>query len=271
MNVTVAKTAGFCFGVRRALELTEESAAKQPTCTLGELIHNRQVVQELARQGIPVIETPEDAPAGIAVVLRSHGVPPAVYDTLQRQGNPIVDATCPFVGRLHTIAAEVPPHGVLLLAGQRLHPEVQGILGYCRGRAFPFSTQEELAEILEKEDFFGEIPVILAAQTTFSLHEWEKIIFFAKKVCTNLKVFDTICRATIERQSEAETLAQSADAMIVVGGRHSANTTALAALCGRICPTVQVETAAELCRHREVLRAANFIGITPKVYIMGRR
>ena len=185
MNVTVAKTAGFCFGVRRALELTEESAAKQPTCTLGELIHNRQVVQELARQGVPVIETPEDAPAGIAVVLRSHGVPPAVYDTLQRQGNPIVDATCPFVERLHTIAAEVPPHGVLLLAGQRLHPEVQGILGYCRGRAFPFSTQEELAEILKKRIFSVKYPSFWRLRPLFLCMNGRKS-FFSQKKCVQI-------------------------------------------------------------------------------------
>ena len=262
MQVTVAKTAGFCFGVRRALELTQKSAALSPTCTLGELIHNRQVVEELAGQGVAVIERPEDAPAGAAVVIRSHGVGPQVYDTLRAQGSPVIDATCPFVKRIHQIAAEVPEDGLLLLAGRREHPEVQGILGYCRGQALVFSSAEEMQELLAFLPSDGNIPVILAAQTTFSLREWEKILFFAKKVCTNLKVFDTICRATIERQSEAETLAQSADAIIVVGGRHSANTTALAALCGRICPTVQVETAAELCRHREVLRDAHFIGIT---------
>ena len=167
MKVTVAKTAGFCFGVRRALQLTEESAARTPTCTLGELIHNRQVVELLAGQGVAAIERPEDAPAGMTVVIRSHGVPPQVTAALQRRGNPIVDATCPFVKRLHQIAAEVPPNGALLLAGRRDHPEVQGILGYCRGRAFPFTSAQELAEILEKEDFSGETPAILAAQTTF--------------------------------------------------------------------------------------------------------
>lgn len=106
MKVTVAKTAGFCFGVRRALQLTEESAARTPTCTLGELIHNRQVVEQLAGQGVAAIERPEDAPAGMTVVIRSHGVPPQVTAALQRRGNPIVDATCPFVKRLHQIAAD---------------------------------------------------------------------------------------------------------------------------------------------------------------------
>ena len=262
MSITVAQTAGFCFGVRRALELTQKSAADRPTCTLGELIHNRQVVEELAGQGVAAIERPEDAPAGTAVVLRSHGVGPAVYAALQAQGNPIVDATCPFVKRIHALAAEVPENGSFWLAGRREHPEVQGILGYCRGQAWVFSSVEEIQELLANRPHDGNSPVILAAQTTFSLREWEKIIFFAKKVCTNLKVFDTICRATIERQSEAKRLAQTADAMVVVGGFHSANTTALAALCGRYCPTVQVETADQLERHRETLRGARFIGIT---------
>ena len=139
---------------------------------------------------------------------------------------------------------------------------MQGILGYCRGQALVFSSAEEMQELLAFLPSDGNIPVILAAQTTFSLREWEKILFFAKKVCTNLKVFDTICRATIERQSEAKQLAQSADAIVVVGGLHSANTTALAALCGSYCPTVQVETADQLERHREALRGARFIGIT---------
>ena len=262
MSITVAQTAGFCFGVRRALELTQKSAADRPTCTLGELIHNRQVVEELAGQGVAAIERPEDAPAGTAVVLRSHGVGPAVYAALQAQGNPIVDATCPFVKRIHALAAEVPENGSFWLAGRREHPEVQGILGYCRGQAWVFSSVEEIQELLANRPHDGNSPVILAAQTTFSLREWEKIIFFAKKVCTNLKVFDTICRATIERQSEAKQLAQSADAMVVVGGLHSANTTALAALCSGYCPTVQVETADQLERHREALRGARFIGIT---------
>ena len=238
MKVAVAQTAGFCFGVQRALELAQKSAAERPTCTLGELIHNRQVVAELAGLGVSVIENPEEAPAGAAVVLRSHGVGPAVYTALQAQGNPIVDATCPFVKRIHAIAADVPETGCFWVAGRREHPEVQGILGYCRGPVLVFSTLEELQELLANRPHDGNSPVILAAQTTFSLHEWEKIIFFAKKVCTNLKVFDTICRATIERQSEAKQLAQSADAMVVVGGLHSANTTALAALCGSFCPTV---------------------------------
>ena len=138
MQVTVAKTAGFCFGVRRALELTQKSTALSPTCTLGELIHNRQVVEELAKEGVSVIERPEDAPAGTAVVIRSHGVGPQVYNTLRTQGSPVIDATCPFVKRIHQIAAEVPEDGLLLLAGRREHPEAQGILGYCRGRALVF-------------------------------------------------------------------------------------------------------------------------------------
>ena len=262
MKITVAKTAGPCFGVQRALELAQQSAALGPTCTLGELIHNRQAVQQLAESGVTVIASPEEAPAGAAVVLRSHGAGPEVYRTLARRGNPCVDATCPFVRRIHRIVAEAPAEAAVWIAGRRDHPEVQGILGHCSGPARVFADAAELENDLSGEQFPVQTPVFLVAQTTFSLSEWEKIIFFAKKVCTNLKVFDTICRATIERQSEAKRLAQSADAMVVVGGFHSANTTALAALCGRYCPTVQVETADQLERHRETLRGARFIGIT---------
>lgn len=134
MQVTVAKTAGFCFGVRRALALTQKSAALSPTCTLGELIHNRQVVEELAGQGVTVIERPEDAPAGTAVVIRSHGVGPQVYDTLRAQGSPVIDATCPFVKRIHQIAAEVPEDGLLLLAGAESIRRCRASWGTAGGR-----------------------------------------------------------------------------------------------------------------------------------------
>lgn len=262
MQVTVAKTAGFCFGVRRALELTQKSAALSPTCTLGELIHNRKVVEELAGQGVTVIERPEDAPAGTAVVIRSHGVGPQVYDTLRAQGSPVIDATCPFVKRIHQIAAEVPEDGLLLLAGRREHPEVQGILGYCRGQALVFSSAEEMQELLAFLPSDGNIPVILAAQTTFSLREWEKILFFAKKVCTNLKVFDTICRATIERAVRGKTAGPICRCHS--GGRGTAQCQyhGSGGAVRQLLPHSAGRNGGPAGTPPEALRGARFIGIT---------
>lgn len=262
MKITVAKSAGFCPGVRRALELTEQAAAKGPACTLGELIHNPRVVEDLAKKGVLAVECAADVPAGATAVIRSHGVPKAVEEELQSRHIPYVDATCPFVKKIHGIASQIAPEALLLLAGKREHPEVQGILGHCRCRTIVIRSAEELQSVLSREADLADSETILAAQTTFSLEEWEKINFFAKKVCTNLKVFDTICRATVERQSEAQRLACTVDAMVVIGGHNSANTAELAALAAGYCPTYTVEDASELSRYWETLQGARCIGIT---------
>lgn len=262
MQITVAKTAGFCFGVQRALELTRETAAAGPTCTLGELIHNPQVVTELAEAGVLVADSPAEVPAGYTAVIRSHGVGQTVYDDLTARGIPYADATCPFVRKIHRLVAEQPPETLVILAGEREHPEMQGILGHCRSESMVVKNLAELENICKNSEELTARFVVLAAQTTFSLSEWEKINFFAKKVWTNLKVFDTICRATAERQSEAESLAAAVDAMVVIGGRHSANTARLAELCQKHCPTVLVENSEDLLRCRDALQGARLIGIT---------
>ena len=263
MSVRVAASAGFCFGVDRAVGLVEQTVREgKRAVTLGPIIHNHHVVQHFAALGVREIASPEEVPGGSAVIIRSHGVSRAVYEALQARGLEIIDATCPFVSRIHRIVQEAEANGRQpLIIGTPEHPEVVAIAGWCR-HPLVFPDGEALQKWLDDDPKRHDLPFTMVSQTTSTQFLWDSCKKIAKKVCTNLKVFDTICRATIERQSEAKQLAQSADAIVVVGGLHSANTTALAVLCGSYCPTVQVETADQLERHREALRGARFIGIT---------
>ncbi len=262
MSVQVAKTAGFCFGVRRAVDAVSRllDEGKQ-VCTLGPIIHNPQMVEQLAGRGVRIVERPEDVPAGYTLVIRSHGVPQAVYEALEGRDIPYYDATCPFVAKIHRIVAEHSRAGAaVLIAGDGKHPEVQGICGHCHGPAYPFTTEEELQALWESGTPAPEQPVILVAQTTFNVNTWKKCEEFAKKHYTNLQIFDTICSATAERQAEAAALARESDVMVIVGGHQSSNTAKLRDVCKEFCPTVLVETAKELQRER--FSAVRRIGIT---------
>ena len=261
-KITVAESAGFCFGVQRAVEMTKEAAREGRTVTLGELIHNSQVTDALRKQGVGILERFEDARPGETVIIRSHGVGRAVYEDFEARGITYRDATCPFVEKIHKIASEVPPDAVLLLAGKAEHPEVQGILGHARCRTFVIRSAAELEDSPKILEEINKKPVVLAAQTTFSMSEWDKINISIKKVCTNLKVFDTICRATIKRQEEARALSRNADAMVVIGGHHSSNTSELYEICRQQAPTLWVEEADELRRQAPLLQKAHHIGIT---------
>ena len=260
-RITVAKTAGFCFGVRRAVDAAfAEARSGTPACTLGELIHNPRIVEELARAGVRVIESPAENTDGRTVIIRSHGVPPQVYEELAASGARVVDATCPYVEKLHRLAAEHSGESVTLIAGDPSHPEVVGIAGFCEGETHIFRSAEELDKIIPILDNGGNRPVTLLAQTTFSVPEWEKCVEKLKKVRTKLRIFDTICIATEKRQSEARELAAQSDAMIVIGGRKSSNTAKLAQLCGAYCDTFLIESAAEL--HDLDLGGYTRIGVT---------
>lgn len=258
--ITIAKTAGFCFGVQLAVDKAlKQAQIGEPTCTLGELIHNRQIVEKLANAGVVPISHPKES-NGRTVIIRSHGVAACVYDQLKEYGCKVIDATCPFVEKIHKIVAEVPPDTLLLIAGNPQHPEVQGIAGFCHGQYLTFESYEELDKKIEQIEKYGNFPVTLVAQTTFSLSEWQKCVEKLKKVCTKLKIFDTICNATEKRQSEAKLLAAENDAMIVVGGRHSSNTTKLVKICQTYCDTFFVESAKEL--HEVDWSGYNRIGVT---------
>lgn len=246
MEIIKAKTAGFCFGVNRAVQLTYDLLARGVrVATLGPLIHNPQCVADLEKKGAVIAGTPDDVPDGCEVVIRSHGVGRGVYDALAARGLTVHDATCPFVAKIHSLARRAGEEGrTLFIAGDRAHPEVQGIVGHTRGSVFVFADLEELRTICTPENTKNGI--FVAAQTTFEVKKWQECVKFLKKVYTNPQIFDTICNATWARQHEAECLARECDRMIVIGGRQSSNTQKLAAVAARYADTVTVETAGEL-------------------------
>lgn len=246
MEIILAKTAGFCFGVDRAVRMTEQLAAGgHKVATLGPLIHNPQCVAALEAQGVVTANNPADVPPGYEVVIRSHGVGEDVYAELTQRGLSVQDATCPFVTKIHRIAQKAGQEGALLLiAGDKNHPEVQGIVGHAHGEVFVFADLAELKAFSTPENCTK--PVFVVAQTTFEVTKWLESTKFIKKVYTSPQIFDTICNATWARQQEAEELARRCDLVVVIGGRHSSNTQKLAAVAGRHCRVLAVETAAEL-------------------------
>ena len=246
--IRVAKTAGFCFGVNRAVETVYKLLDEDKTvCTLGPIIHNPQLVEELGRKGVRIIDAPEDAKAGETVVIRSHGVPPEVIEKLKVLGVDYKDATCPYVQKIHRLVSDGEREGRrVMLAGDAKHPEVEGILGCCKTPYRTFKTREELENLFKNEPELAEMPLLFCEQTTFNVEEWEKCLDFVKKVCTNASVFDTICKATTNRQREARELARESDLMLVIGGRHSSNTAKLKEVCEPYAQTYLIETAAEL-------------------------
>jgi len=248
MPVHLAKTAGFCFGVNNAVnrvrQLLDDGEA---VCTLGPIIHNPQVVEELAARGVRIVEDPTDTPEGAVLVIRSHGVPQSVQDAITAHGIRCCDATCPFVAKIHRIVAERSAAGdTVLIAGNPDHPEVIGIRGHCAGTSYVFHNEQELQNYLTSDNFSPDSPCIMVAQTTFNTLIWKKCSNIAKKLCTNLQIFDTICNATAKRQEEAIRLAQQCQHMVIVGGRESSNTAKLRDVCAPYCTTHLVETAAQL-------------------------
>ncbi len=248
MEVILAKSAGFCFGVDRAVRMARELAGRgKPCAMLGEVIHNRHVVEELRSLGMRLIDDPEQAEAGEAVLLRAHGEAPWVYEALRARGAEVVDATCPKVTRVHNLAARASAEGrQVMILGDRDHPEVRGTAGYCRS-PLVFSGAEELDFWLKSQENRRFTAITLLCQTTLLRSVFEISLKILKKQCTNAKTFDTICDATRTRQSEAAALSETVDAMVVVGDPKSANTRHLAELCGKSCSRVfPIETADEL-------------------------
>lgn len=262
MEITLAKSAGFCFGVNRAVNMVFELLQKgERVCTLGPIIHNPQLTQELAEKGVRIVDAPGEVKPGEILVIRSHGVPEAVVEEIAAQGLPYADATCPFVGKIHRLVREHSDAGELvIIAGNPQHPEVEGIRGCCKGPCVTFESLAELTRLTEENPDFTRKNVAVVAQTTFSNAEWQKCIVFIKKVYTNAFIFDTICDATSIRQKEATELAQRSDLMIVIGGRQSSNTAKLLQICSQYCPSYLVETASEL-PFRELARAGK-VGVT---------
>ncbi len=262
MSVTVAKSAGFCFGVSRAVELVETAAKEgKHTLTLGPIIHNRHVVERFRKMGVQVIEQPEQAQPGDTVIIRSHGVSREVYERLEKQGAEIIDATCPFVKRIHNLVAQAEEAGQLpIIIGTPTHPEVEGIAGWCT-HCKVFADGESLEKWIQEEQISSDLPICMVSQTTSTEILWKKCVQIAKKQFTYLQTFDTICRATECRQSEASALSQRCQAMVVVGDLKSSNTGRLAMICREHCDkVVLVDNASEL--DREFFRGVTDVGIT---------
>ena len=260
-QIILAKTAGFCFGVDRAVNLVYDLVNEgKKVCTLGPIIHNAQLVADLESKGVKIIDDISEAPQGYTVVVRTHGVEKNVLDELENKNIEFVNATCPFVTKIHNIVKKQDENTVVLIAGDKNHPEVLGIKSYCKGPSFVFKDEKELEKIIQDNDIGQKSSVICVAQTTFSLNEQKKCKKIFKKLCTNCKIFDTICNATSDRQNEAEELSKKSDAMIVVGGRHSSNTCKLRDTGEANCPTFLIETADELSSLD--LSTYNVIGVT---------
>ena len=236
MDVTVAKTAGFCFGVKRAVEKVYEQIekGKTPIYTFGPIIHNEEVVRDLEERGVKVLETAEELRQltdGV-VVIRSHGVGKDIYDILEKNGIEIIDATCPFVKKIHRIVSEQNENGRrVIIVGNGNHPEVEGIKGWGNDDTLVIETAEEF-EKLQISD--GE-KLCIVAQTTFNYNKFQDLVEKISKTRYDILVLNTICNATQERQVEARQIASQVDVMIVIGGRNSSNTQKLYEICRREC------------------------------------
>lgn len=250
IHITAASTAGFCFGVKRAINEADKLADAGGGFTLGKLIHNPVVTDELARRGVRPVETLEELDKayrpGDKLIIRSHGVGQAVYEELAERGVEYIDATCPFVANIHRIVREESEKGArVIIAGDRFHPEVIGTMGHCLTESRVIDSSEDIDKLIADKSFV-ENALILVSQTTYQLAKWIEYKKILKKHCTNLQIFDTICKATVERQQEAEKLSEKSDLMIVAGGAESSNTAKLVRLCEKRCRTVFTESAETL-------------------------
>ena len=262
MKLELARSAGFCYGVRRAVELAEQAAAQGTPCVmLGSIIHNQAVIGRLAEQGLRSVKTPEEVPDGASVIIRSHGESRAVYKTLESRGAQILDATCPNVTRIHEIVRQAEEQGRRpVIVGTPDHPEVTAIAGWCR-EPVVVSGAEALEKWLLEAPDRRNLPITLVSQTTSTRKIWDDCVKKAKKECTNAEFFDTICGATSKRQEEARQLAEKCSMMVVIGDSQSSNTKRLAELCREVCPRVQlIESAEEL--DFTGLPQADMVGIT---------
>ena len=260
-KIILAETAGFCFGVDRAVNLVYSLVNDgKKVCTLGPIIHNAQLVGDLEQRGVKIIDSIDECPDGYMVVVRTHGVEKSVIDDIENKNIDYVDATCPFVKKIHRIVKIFDSSVPVLVAGDVNHPEVIGIRSYCNGKSFVFKNDEELQKILQNDYIDKNKKIICVSQTTFSLEEWKKCEKIIKKVCTNCEIFDTICNATADRQNEAYEISEKSDAMIVIGGRHSSNTCKLRDVSSAHCRSFLIETADEL---KSIdLSPYNVIGVT---------
>ena len=263
MEVRLAKTAGFCFGVKRAVETVYEQVEQQsgkPIYTYGPIIHNEEVIKDMKKRGVEVLRTEEELEQvkdGV-VIIRSHGVPKRIYDKLEEKGLTCVDATCPFVKKIHNIVKKESEEGKqIVIVGNGEHPEVVGIKGWS---VIPVTIVQNVEDASRFEaDSDAEICVV--SQTTFNYKKFEEIVEILSKKRYDISVLNTICNATSERQTEAAGIAKSVDAMIVIGDKHSSNTQKLFEICASACEnTYYIQTLDDLDSNQ--LLSAKTVGIT---------
>lgn len=261
MEIRVAKKAGFCFGVKRAVETVYKEADKQQKIyTYGPIIHNEAVVKDLESKGIRIINSigELDKLETGTVIIRSHGVPKEVCERIEQKGLSYVDATCPFVKRIHEIVEKESKKGrTIIIVGNAGHPEVDGIIGWCQNGATVIETEEEAENFVT----FRDKNISIVSQTTFNNNKFQYIVEIFQKKGYNVSVVNTICNATQERQTEAKELAGSVDAMIVIGGKNSSNTRKLYEICCKECKyTFFIQTLDDL--HLELPKSVRLVGIT---------
>ena len=258
MEVILAKTAGFCFGVKRAVDTVYKEAGKKNVYTYGPIIHNSEVVNDLKKKGVEVINSREELEAleEGTVIIRSHGVAREIYDLIHEKGLELVDATCPFVRKIHKIVEKAGNDGdQVIIVGSEHHPEVQGIKGWCTGEVHIISDAEQFEGIdLNK-------PTTLVSQTTFNYKKFQDLVEKFEKKGYDILVLNTICNATQERQVEARQIASQVDVMIVIGGRNSSNTQKLYEICRRECKhTYYIQTLEDF--KPEITGTVRSVGIT---------
>jgi 4-hydroxy-3-methylbut-2-enyl diphosphate reductase len=264
MKVTLAKSAGFCFGVKRAVNVVYQEIEKhhQPIYTYGPIIHNTEVVKDLEQKGVKVISDLTDldnVPKG-TVIIRSHGVSQGEYRKIEAAGFEIVDATCPFVLKIHRLVKEHSENGeTVIIIGDPRHPEVQGIRGWVKegSPVYTLTSADEFALLPE----FDAQKLCIVAQTTFNYNKFQELVEIMKQKGYNICVLNTICNATEERQAEAHQIAVNSDAMIIIGDKKSSNTQKLFEICNKECAnTYYIQTSSEMDYNR--LKSFNNVGIT---------
>lgn len=234
MEIIVAKSAGFCFGVKKAVDTVYHETKKQDKLyTYGPIIHNEEVVSDLENKGVKVVENIYDLENGNGtVVIRSHGAKKSVYDAIKDKGYNIVDATCPFVKKIHNLVEEESKKGsIVVIVGNEKHPEVEGIRGWVRGESYVVENNEDI----EKLDFSKDKKIFIVSQTTFNPSKFNNLVENIAKKGYDYNVVNTICNATHTRQAEAKEIAKNVDAMIVIGGKKSSNTQKLFEICKSEC------------------------------------
>ena len=262
MKIKIADKSGFCFGVARAVKIAEDSLKiGGEIYTLGKLIHNKTVIDSLLRRGVKILENPCDAPSGAKVVIRAHGISESDEKNLLNAGAEVIDATCPYVKKIHNIVRKESKSGrFIIVVGDASHPEVIGISGRTGGNCEVISDETDIMSVFEK---YGDIPVSVVAQTTIRHDLFEKIAKSLKKHFTNAEFFDTICSATSERQKCAASMAKNSDVMFVIGGRDSSNTKKLYEICKMYCArTFAAENAEDVKQYINQIHKNFNVGIT---------